>query len=93
MLSALNAVYFLAFYFLETNHMPISIDPLSNLNEYETCDTSRNAIFYTHFLNTIFTLISPCIIAMGLFSFEAVLKNAFIIFKTQFILLQILSSY
>ena len=60
--------------------MAISIDPLTKLNVCETWDTARNAIWYTHFLNTMFTLLSPFLIAFGLFSFEAILDYGFIIF-------------
>ena len=80
MMSVLHAACFLAFYFLETDEMAISIDPLTELNVCETWDTARNAIWYTHFLNTMFTLLSPFLIAFGLFSFEAILDYGFIIF-------------
>ena len=80
MMSVLHAACFLAFYSLEKDQMAIFIDPQTKLNVCESWDTARNAIWYTHFLNTMFTFISPCLISMGLFGFEAVLDYSLIIF-------------
>ena len=80
MMSVLHAACFLAFYLLEKDQLAISIDPQTKLNVCETWDIARNAIWYTHFLNTMFTFISPCLIYLGLLGFEAVLDYSLIIF-------------
>ena len=80
MMSVLHAACFLAFYFLDQDQIAVFIDPSTGLNVCETWATARDAIWYTHFLNTMFTLISPFLIAFGLFSFESVLDYALIVF-------------